>query len=220
MSDDDVDRGGGAPDDCSGEPRVQAVLDVLLQLAGADLSARVPDVGGDSPIDLVAAAVNMLGEELEAATLTEAKLRAELEEENRMRREELEQLARAQEAIRELSTPVIEIWRGVLILPLIGVIDEARGQQIMEQLLTAVVRTGANTVILDITGVPEIDTSVADRLLKAMAASELLGTNSILTGVSPANAQTLVRLGVDFEHVDTARTLEAGLRRALLRQQR
>ena len=220
MSDDDVDRGGGAPDDCSGEPRVQAVLDVLLQLAGADLSARVPDVGGDSPIDLVAAAVNMLGEELEAATLAEAELRAELEEENRMRREELEQLARAQEAIRELSTPVIEIWRGVLILPLIGVIDEARGQQIMEQLLTAVVRTGANTVILDITGVPEIDTSVADRLLKAMAASELLGTNSILTGVSPANAQTLVRLGVDFEHVDTARTLEAGLRRALLRQQR
>ena len=194
------------------------MLDVLLQLAGADLSARVPDVGGDSPIDLVAAAVNMLGEELEAATLAEAKLRAELEEENRMRREELEQLARAQEAIRELSTPVIEIWRGVLILPLIGVIDEARGQQIMEQLLTAVVRTGANTVILDITGVPEIDTSVADRLLKAMAASELLGTNSILTGVSPANAQTLVRLGVDFEHVDTARTLEAGLRRALLRQ--
>jgi len=203
-----------------GEPKVQAVLDVLLQLAGADLSARVPDVGGDSPIDLVAAAVNMLGEELEAATIAETKLRTELEEENRLRREELEQLARAQEVIRELSTPVIEIWRGVLILPLIGVIDEARGQQIMEQLLATVVRTGANTVILDITGVPEIDTSVADRLLKAMAASALLGTDSILTGVSPANAQTLVRLGVDFEQVDTARTLEAGLRRALLRQQR
>ncbi|MCA9683381.1 MAG: hypothetical protein KC457_14375, partial [Myxococcales bacterium] len=66
MSDDDVDRGGSAPDGCNGEPRVQAVLDVLLRLAGADLGARVPDVGGDSPIDLVAAAVNMLGEELEA----------------------------------------------------------------------------------------------------------------------------------------------------------
>ena len=103
-------------------------------------------------------------------------------------------MARQTEAIRELSTPVIEIWRGVLILPLIGLLDEARGQQITEQLLAAVVRNGASTVILDITGVPEIDTSVANYLLEAMAATRMLGTDSILTGVSPANAQTLVRI--------------------------
>ena len=203
--------------------KVQVVLEVLLRLASADLDARVPASTGNAPLDLVAAAVNMLAEELSAVMAAEAKLRVDLEQEVRQRQAEVEALARAQElvarqneAIRALSTPVMEVWAGILVLPLIGLIDQARGEQLMDQLLSAIVRTGAQVAILDITGVPEVDTSVADQLQRAMAAAKLLGTQTIMTGVSPENAQTMVRLDIDLSQVHAERSLAAGLRRALL----
>lgn len=207
------------------DAKVQALLDVLLRIASADHDARVPTTGGDTPLDLVATAVNMLAEELGASMAAEAKLREELEQEVARRHAENQALAQAHaimarqtEAIRQLSTPVIEIWHGVLVLPLIGVIDEARGHQIMEQLLSSIVRVGAQTAIVDITGVSEVDTHVADQLLRVVGAARLLGTQTIITGVSPENAQTLVRLGVEFSQVTTERSLAAGLRRALERR--
>jgi len=203
--------------------KVQVVLEVLLRLASADLDARVPASTSNAPLDLVAAAVNMLAEELSAVMAAEAKLRVDLEQEVRQRQAEVEALARAQElvarqneAIRALSTPVMEVWAGILVLPLIGLIDQARGEQLMDQLLSAIVRTGAQVAILDITGVPEVDTSVADQLQRAMAAAKLLGTQTIMTGVSPENAQTMVRLDIDLSQVHAERSLAAGLRRALL----
>ncbi len=204
---------------------VQAVLDVLMRLAVADLDARV-DIGeGTKPIELVGAAVNMLAEELAASRAAEVELRRQLEHEADSRRRENEvlvaaqaQLARQNDAIRALSTPVIEVARGVLILPLIGLVDAARAEQIMEQLLAAIVRRAASTVILDLTGVPTIDTAAAHHLLQVTAAAKLLGTRSIITGVSPGNAQTLVRLDVDLAAIATRSSLAVALRDVLAQQ--
>lgn len=204
---------------------VQAVLDVLMRLAVADLDARV-DIGeGTKPIELVGAAVNMLAEELAASRAAEVELRRQLQHEADSRRRENEvlvaaqaQLARQNDAIRALSTPVIEVARGVLILPLIGLVDAARAEQIMEQLLAAIVRQAASTVILDLTGVPTIDTAAAHHLLQVTAAAKLLGTRSIITGVSPGNAQTLVRLDVDLAAIATRSSLAVALRDVLAQQ--
>ncbi len=121
-------------------------------------------------------------------------------------------------AILELSTPVIEIWQGILVLPLIGTIDSARTRQIMENLLNRVVETQSEIVILDLTGVSVVDTAVANHLMKTVEAAELLGARCILTGISPAIAQTLVHLGVDLGHITTSATLRIGLQQALRSQ--
>lgn len=114
-------------------------------------------------------------------------------------------------AIMELSTPVIQIWRDVLILPLIGTVDTLRAQQIVEQALTAVAEHQASVLIIDITGVPVVDTAVANHLIRTIEAVKLLGSHSILTGVSPANAQALVTLGIDLSQITTKGSLHAGL---------
>lgn len=121
-------------------------------------------------------------------------------------------------AILELSTPVIEIWNGIMVLPLIGTIDSVRTRQIMESLLTRVVETQAEVVILDLTGVSVVDTAVANHLMKTIEAAELLGTHCILTGISPAIAQTMVHLGVDLGHITTCSSLRVGLQQALRNQ--
>lgn len=202
--------------------RVQEVLDVLLRLAGAELDARVPLAHTNEPIDLIAAAINMLAEELAGAITTERELRSSLEHEVAARRAEIVALERAHaqierqtEAIRELSTPVIEVISGVLILPLIGMLDVDRGEQVIEQLLRSIARTKAKVAIIDITGVPTIDETAADRLLAAMRAARLLGTQTIVSGVSPASARAMIDLGVDISSIEAVGSLEAGLRRAL-----
>jgi rsbT co-antagonist protein RsbR len=120
-------------------------------------------------------------------------------------------------AILELSTPVIQIYDGILVLPLIGTIDSARTRQIMENLLARVVETQSEVVILDLTGVSVVDTAVANHLMKTVQAAELLGTSCLLTGISPAIAQTLVHLGVDLGQIATCATLKMGLAHAFAR---
>jgi rsbT co-antagonist protein RsbR len=115
----------------------------------------------------------------------------------------------------QLSVPVIQVWDSILLLPLIGVIDSRRATQVTESLLQSIARAGARFVILDITGVPMVDTSVASYLVRAVQAAQLLGCQSILAGISPEIAQTLVGLGVDFSHILTRATLQNGLEYAL-----
>jgi rsbT co-antagonist protein RsbR len=115
----------------------------------------------------------------------------------------------------QLSVPVIQVWDGILLLPLIGVIDSRRATQVMESLLESIAHAGARFVIVDITGVPVVDTSVAGYLVRAVQAAQLLGCQSILAGISPEIAQTLVGLGVDFSHILTRATLQNGLAYAL-----
>ncbi|MFV9507165.1 MAG: PAS domain S-box protein [Oscillochloridaceae bacterium umkhey_bin13] len=120
-------------------------------------------------------------------------------------------------ALRELSTPLMPIADGVVALPLIGSIDSARAQQIVETLLTGVVERRAATVILDITGVPVVDTQVANVLLQATQATKLLGARVVLTGIRPEVAQTLVGLGIDLSGIITLASLQHGIAWALRR---
>jgi len=118
-----------------------------------------------------------------------------------------EVILRQQQDMLELSTPVVELWDGVLALPLIGTLDSARTQVAMENLLEKIVQTGAGIAIVDITGVPTVDTLVAQHLLKTVAAARLMGADCIISGIRPQIAQTIVHLGVDLGSVITKASL-------------
>lgn len=122
-------------------------------------------------------------------------------------------------AVDALSTPILEVWSQVLVLPLIGAIDDQRSEMILERLLEAVSRSQCRFVILDVTGVEGIDPATAERLLRVVAAAELLGARSLITGVRPSVARTLVSLGVDFGAMVTLRTLRDGLRECIRQMQ-
>jgi rsbT co-antagonist protein RsbR len=124
-----------------------------------------------------------------------------------------------QQELMELSTPVVELWTGILALPLIGTLDSARTQVVMESLLQAIVRTGAAIAIIDITGVPTVDTLVAQHLLKTVAAARLMGADCIISGIRPQIAQTIVHLGVNLSDVTTKATLADAFTIALRRTQ-
>jgi rsbT co-antagonist protein RsbR len=127
----------------------------------------------------------------------------------------LETIERHQQAIRELSTPVIRVHDGVLLLPLVGAIDSLRAHQVMEHVLVRVVEEQAKCVIIDIAGVPVVDTKVADHLVKTTSAVRLLGAQTILTGISAQVARTMVQLGVDVSTMHTQARLAEGLEFAL-----
>jgi len=130
-------------------------------------------------------------------------------------REEI--INRQQREMLELSTPVVKLWDGILAIPMIGTLDSARTQVVMETLLQKVVETGAQIAILDITGVPTVDTLVAQHLLKTVTALRLMGAECIISGVRPQIAQTIVHLGVDLQGVVTKANLADALALALRR---
>ena len=126
-----------------------------------------------------------------------------------------EVITRQQQELLELSTPVVQMWDGILALPLIGTLDSERTQVVMESLLQRIVDTGAGIAIIDITGVPTVDTLVAQHLLKTVAAARLMGADCIISGIRPQIAQTIVHLGVELGSVTTKATLADALRIAL-----
>ena len=126
-------------------------------------------------------------------------------------------IVRQQQELLELSTPVVQLWEGILALPLIGTLDSARTQVVMESLLERIVGTGAELAIIDITGVPTVDTLVAQHLLKTVAAARLMGADCIISGMRPQIAQTIVHLGVDLKDVVTKATLADAFALALAR---
>jgi len=130
-------------------------------------------------------------------------------------REEI--IKRQQEELLELSTPVVKLWDGVLALPVIGTLDSARTQVVMESLLQAIVETNSRVAIIDITGVPTVDTVVAQHLLKTVTAARLMGADCIISGVRPQIAQTIVHLGINLSDVTTKATLSAAFSIALQR---
>lgn len=124
-------------------------------------------------------------------------------------------IVRQQEEMLELSTPVVTLWDGIVALPLIGTLDSARTQVVMESLLQAIVQTNSRVAIIDITGVPTVDTLVAQHLLKTITAARLMGADCILSGIRPQIAQTIVHLGINLEDVITKAKLSDAFRLAL-----
>ena len=126
-------------------------------------------------------------------------------------------IKRQQDELLELSTPVIKLWDGVLAVPMIGTLDSGRTQLVMESLLQRIVDTGSELAIIDITGVPAVDTLVAQHLLKTVTAIRLMGADCIISGIRPQIAQTIVHLGIDLQGITTKATLADALSVALKR---
>lgn len=190
------------------EGRIAAIEDVLALAASGKFDVTL-EVTEDDDLASVENGIILMLQDIK-----------ELLETDRAQKERLEQMLltvrEQQTAIRDLSTPVMEIWDSVLVLPIVGVMDTKRSMDMMNNLLQAIVTNQARCVILDITGVEFVDTKTADYLLKVVRAAGLLGTRCVLTGLSPAVAQTLVEIGADLSEVRTLRNLKDGLRDCLL----
>jgi rsbT co-antagonist protein RsbR len=128
-----------------------------------------------------------------------------------------EVITRQQLEMLELSTPVVKVWDGIVALPLIGTLDSSRTNVVMESLLQQIVQTGSEIAIIDITGVPTVDTLVAQHLLKTVAAARLMGADCIISGIRPQIAQTMVHLGIDLTAVSTKATMAEALKAAMTR---
>lgn len=184
--------------------RIARMEDILSSAACGDFDVDEMTIDTNNSDDLtaletgVALLVNDMGEEVRAA---------------QKRNEELEEIKKKlQEAVDELQTPIIKIWDRVLVLPLIGAVDTRRSQKLTESLLTEIAGTQSKVAILDITGVPTVDSAVANHLLKTVASVKLLGAECVITGIRPEVAQTIVHLGVDLKEVETLSNLAEGLR--------
>jgi rsbT co-antagonist protein RsbR len=125
-----------------------------------------------------------------------------------------EVILRQTDEISEISTPVIRVWDGILALPIIGTLDSARTQTVMENLLQEIVATGSGIAILDISGVPAVDSLVAQHLIKTVSATRLMGAECIISGIRPEIAQTVVHLGIDLSQIITKSTLSSALKTA------
>lgn len=156
-----------------------------------------------------------LGEEIWLATNLLDQLGLLTIEVHQKAREEL--ILRQQEELMELSTPVIKLWEGILALPIIGTLDSTRSQIMMESLLQKIVETGSEVAIIDITGVPTVDTLTAQHLLKTVTAARLMGADCMISGIRPQIAQTIVYLGIDLADVITKATLADAFLTALKR---
>jgi rsbT co-antagonist protein RsbR len=125
-----------------------------------------------------------------------------------------EVILRQTDEISEISTPVIRVWEGIVALPIIGTLDSARTQVVMENLLQEIVESGSSIAILDISGVPAVDSLVAQHLLKTVSATRLMGAECIISGIRPEIAQTVVHLGIDLSNIVTKASLSHALKHA------
>jgi len=179
-------------------------FNVLAAVRAGDLTARVGEDMVDSDNELL----GMLGRSLNETI-------ADIEKQITTIRHQQETQAAMEHLVRQLQTPILQLWDDVLALPVIGMVDSRRSAEMMETLLIEIVNNRCKFVILDITGVEIVDTRTADHFVKVMKSAELLGTRCVMTGIRPAVAQTLVELGVDLSSIRTLRNLQEGLRYCL-----
>ncbi len=184
-----------------------ALLLEVLQRVGAGetvptLELRYPE---SHPVGALTASLNDM-----VASLAEARKRSELYSEEL--RQKIHAIEVQEAAIAELTTPILEVWRGVLCMPIVGVMDSARAADMARTLLNTIVRCKASLVILDITGIQVMDTRAVDHFLRTARAVRLLGARCVLSGVHPNVSQTIVHMGMDLTGVETHRTLRDALR--------
>jgi rsbT co-antagonist protein RsbR len=177
--------------------RIASVIAVLSEVTLSTFDSRLPELSDRDPFDPLYRAVNTMVE-------TMATFQRDLSE-------KLATIEHQRAAIRELSTPVIEVWRGVLCLPVVGIMDTSRSADMTESLLRAVAEKRARCAIIDLTGIEVMDTAAADHFLRMAKAVRLLGAECVITGISPAIAQTIVHMGVDLDEVQTHRSLRDAL---------
>lgn len=185
--------------------KIADILMLLADVATGDFGNRLAfELPETHPLGALSKGINEMIDSLAAEQQRSAEYRQELEE-------KLAMIERQQAAIRELSTPIMQVWDGILCLPIVGIMDTGRSADMTDALLRAVVATRARCAIIDITGIEVMDTSTADHFIRMAKAVRLLGAECVLTGMNPQIAQTVVHMGVDMEGVTTHRSLRDAL---------
>lgn len=185
--------------------QVADILLVLTDVGDGDYSARLTsNFPREHPISTLLEGINHMIASLGREHQRSSAYQKELEE-------KLATIEVQRAAIRELSTPIIEVWNGVLCLPVVGVLDTTRSADMTESLLSAIVEKKADCAIIDVTGIQVMDTGTADHFLRMARAVRLLGASCVLTGINPSIAQTMIHMGVDLSGVITHRSLRNAL---------
>ena len=201
----------------SNDELLEAVSDALLTLANVgygDYTTRLNvDPNDASPLSQLYAGINEMIASLSAEQAKNQAYQGELEE-------KLATIEKQRAAIRELSTPIMEVWDGVLCLPVVGVMDTARSAEMTSSLLEAVVEKKTRCTIIDITGIDVMDTRTVDHFMRMARAVRLLGAECVLTGINPHIAQTVVQMGIDLTNIVTHRTLHEALQQYVARSVR
>ena len=199
--------------------RIDHIENVLASVAAGDIDARInSDIEDD--LSGIEAAIDLLIDDLTDELKQREKMQKEVEVKLVKIQEQQKTIFQQQADLLELSSPVSKVWDNVLILPVIGTLDSQRTQIMMENLLEKIVETGCTISILDITGVPTVDTQVANHLLKTVTSARLLGAECIISGISPAIAQTIVHLGIDLSSIRTKATLQDAMIYAMKQNKR
>jgi len=192
--------------------RVAEMLRVLSAVGTGEYGNRLPtDLPESHPLAELYTGVNEMIDALASEQQRVVEYQRDLEE-------KLNTIELQRAAIRELSTPIMEVWEGILCLPVVGIMDSSRSADMTDALLKAVVSTRARCTIIDITGIEVMDTSTADHFIRMAKAVRLLGAECVLTGINPQIAQTIVHMGVDMEGVTTHRSLRDALTHFVGRQ--
>jgi len=203
-----VSAGTGGAVNSSDQHLLDRVTDVLLALSNVELgdySTRIEVEDAAPELEPLLRGINDMIASLEAEQKRSVDYRRDLEA-------KLETIERQSEAIRELSTPILEVWKSVLCLPVVGIVDTARSADMTTELLESIARSKAAYAIIDVTGIEVMDTGTADHFVRMARAARLLGAECALTGLTPTVAQTLVHMGIEIEGVRTFRTLRVALR--------
>lgn len=195
--------------------RIQRVIDILSMVSIGEYNAdliQIPPSEQADEFSVLEAALNIYNQELASARAQNERYIQELEQSKRELQDQLTTIARQQMAIHELSTPIVEVWEDILLLPVIGTMDSQRAQEMTEKLLERIKQNRSRCIIMDITGVENVDTTTANAVLKMTRAARLLGAWCVLTGIRPEIARTMIQLGVEMEGMKTLRTLKDGIR--------
>jgi len=197
------------------DQRLRRAEAVLKRVADGDFTQSIPLAQSQDTFSSLEMGINFMVLDLKEMLSANQAKEERLLQQQRELETKLAKIEQQEAAIRDLSTPVMQIWDDILLLPVVGVVDTKRSMELMNNLLESIVTTQSKNVILDITGVEVVDTRTADYLLKVVRAARLLGSRCVLTGLSPAVAQTLVEIGADLTEVSTLRNLKAGLQHCL-----
>ncbi|QSQ24215.1 STAS domain-containing protein [Pyxidicoccus parkwayensis] len=197
--------------------RLERIRDVLamISLGEFDPSQHLIHVGGDDEFSSFEETINLFARQLHASVKENEQSIKKLESARAELEEKLATIEQQRLAIRDLSTPIIELWDNILTLPIVGVMDTQRSVEMTERLLHRISQGKAKCAIIDITGVEVVDTATANHFVKMVAAARLLGTHCVITGISPFIAQTLTQIGVELRGVKTLATLRDGIQECM-----